>query len=68
MRTIILLFAIYLTMIVLGIVYINMDVSSVKPIEPKPCKVTGYTIISADSAITNCGKKIARKHYRPFDK
>lgn len=67
MRTIIFLFTIYLALIVLAIIYINMDISKV-PVVSKPCRYTGYTLISADSAIDNCGNKIPMKHYRPFDK
>jgi len=34
--------------------------------KPKPpCIETGYTLISGDSAVTNCGRKIAKKHWRP---
>lgn len=66
-KTVTLLIGIWATLFVLGNVYINMEDS--KPVEKKKeCVETGFTLISADSAITNCGRKIARKHYSPYDK
>jgi hypothetical protein len=67
MKTIASLFLIYVALVMLSILYIEKETAKEKS-KPKPCYFKGYTIISADSVVDNCGNRKAKRHYRPFDK